>query len=82
MVAIPGPYEMRFSIESSIGVPLFRTDLEKVVRPGARRPAEDDITAVSPNLQRRLSKGYQRPRVVDDSRRVCTVLDGSQKQLF
>ena len=42
---------MRLSTEDSIGVPLFRTDLEKVVRPGVKMPAED-IISVSPNAQR------------------------------
>lgn len=41
-------YETRFSIDDSIGVPLLRTDLEKVVRPGVRTPAEDGMMAVSP----------------------------------
>ena len=40
-------YEMRFSIEDSIGVVLFRTDLEKFVRPGVRMPAEAGMTAAS-----------------------------------
>ena len=41
---------MRFSIEDSIGVPLFRTDLEKFVRPGVRTPVEDGMIAESQML--------------------------------
>ncbi len=51
MVTASRSYETRFSIEDSIGVPRFRTDLEKVVRPGVRTPAEDGITAVLPTRQ-------------------------------
>ena len=43
---------MRFSTEDSIGVPLFRTVLEKLVRPGVSMPAEDGMTAVSLDLQK------------------------------
>ena len=50
MAAASSPYEIRFSMEDSIGVPLFRTDLEKVVRPGVRTPVEDGMIAVSSNL--------------------------------
>lgn len=45
-------YKIRFSIDESIGVPLFRTNFEKVVRPGVRTPAEDGMMAVSPNQER------------------------------
>ena len=44
-------YEVRFSMEDSIGVPLFRTDLEKFVRPGVRMPAEDGMIAASLGLK-------------------------------
>ena len=38
-------------MEDSIGVPLFRTDLEKVVRLGVRTPAEDGMIAVPTGLE-------------------------------
>ena len=50
---------MRFSIEDSTGVPLFRTDLEKVVRPGVRMPAEDGMIAVSPSLRRYWNRNLE-----------------------
>ena len=43
-------------MEASIGVPLFQTDLEKVVRPGVRMPIEDGMIAVSPKFVKRLSQ--------------------------
>ena len=51
MATASSSYEMRFSIEDSIGVPLLRTDLEKVVRPGVRTPDEDGMIAVSPSYK-------------------------------
>ena len=45
-------YEIKLCVEDSTGILLFRTDLEKVVRPGVTMPAEDGITAESPNLSR------------------------------
>ena len=38
-------------MEDSIGVPLFRTDLEKFVSPGVRMPAEDGMIADSLGLK-------------------------------
>ena len=43
-------YEIKFCVEDSTGILLFRTDLEKVVRPGVTMPAEDGIIVESPNL--------------------------------
>ena len=43
---------MRCSIEDSIGIPLLRMDLEKVVRPGVRTPGEDGIIAISPTIEK------------------------------
>lgn len=45
MATASNPYEMRFSTEDSIGVLLFRTELEKVARPGVRIPADDGMIA-------------------------------------
>ena len=51
-MTVSNPYDMRFSTEDSIGMPLFRTDLEKLVSPGVSMPAEDGMTALSLNFQR------------------------------
>ena len=46
-------------MEASTGVPLFRMDLEKVVRPGVRMPAEDGMIAVSPSLRRYRNRNLE-----------------------
>ena len=59
---------MRFSIEDSIGVPLFRTDLEKVVSPGVRMPAVEGMTALLSGLKEGFGTGVEGSRLVVRSR--------------
>ena len=71
------PYEMRFSTEDSIAMPLFRTDLEKLVRPGVDMPAEDGMRALSLSLQRKwnfLEEWKQRTSCGG----LCIGLDGDE----
>lgn len=50
MAIASNAHPMRLSTEDSIGVPLLRTDLENVVRPGVIIPAELGMVAVSSSL--------------------------------